>query len=239
MTDARPARQGITDLAEPAGLIFDLDGTLVDTVDARIAAWLQTFEEVGIPADRPHVAGLIGADGKRLAREVAEVSGRRLSDEVAEAVDRRAGERYDDINTDPAPLPGARELLALLRGSDLPWALATSSRADQVTVSVRALGLADGAHVIDGSQVDEAKPAPDLLINAADRIGVPGHRCWYVGDSTWDMLAARAARMLGIGLPTGAVSAASLQVAGASVVLASLTELTAELHRRGHLAARP
>lgn len=235
MTDDRPGPQSIVDLPEPAGLIFDLDGTLVDTVDARIAAWLETFEEVGIPADREHVAGLIGADGKRLAREVAEIGGRQLSDEVAEAVDRRAGERYDDINTDPAPLPGARELLAALLDSDLPWALATSSRADQVTVSVRALGLADGAHVIDGSQVNEAKPAPDLLLNAAERIRTPSHQCWYVGDSTWDMLAARAARMLGIGVPTGAVSEVALGAAGAWVVLASLTDLTTELHRRGHL----
>lgn len=238
MTDASPRVHGPSDLPQPAGLIFDLDGTLVDTVEARIGAWLQTFAEVGIPADRKHVAGLIGADGKRLAREVAEIADRRLSDDRAEAIDRRAGEHYDGINTDPRPLPGARELLSVLSVSDLPWALATSSRAAQVRASVRALGLADEAHVIDGSHVAEAKPAPDLLLHAADRIDVPGHRCWYVGDSTWDMRAARAARMAGIAVPTGAASVDALRASGASVVLSSLTELTDELERRGLLGPR-
>ncbi len=202
-----PLPSGLAGLPDPSGLIFDLDGTLVDTVEARIQAWLETFEEVGFPAERRHVAGLIGADGKRLAREVAEVAGRRLSDDRAEAIDRRAGERYDTINLDPRPLAGATDLLEALHRSELPWAIATSSRADQVTASIRALGLAGDPHIIDGSQVTQAKPAPELLLHAAERLGVSARGCWYVGDATWDMRAARAAAMPSIGIPTGGLRA--------------------------------
>lgn len=226
---------GLAGLPDPTGLIFDLGGTLVDTVAARILAWIETFEEVGFPAERRHVAGLIGADGKRLAREVAEVAGRRLSDDRAEAIDRRAGERYDRINLDPRPLAGAKDLLDALRGSQLPWAIATSSRADQVTASIRALGLAGDPHIVDGSQVTQAKPAPDLLLRAAEQLGVSARGCWYVGDATWDVRAARAAAMSSVAIPTGAVSARTLQEAGATVTITSLDELTKELMRRGVL----
>ncbi len=225
--------QDLPDLPDPGGVIFDLDGTLVDTVETRIRAWLDTFDEVGFSADRKHVAGLIGADGRRLAREVAEIAGRRLSDDRAEAIDRRAGERYDKINTDPRPLPGALELVRALEASSLPWAIATSSRAEQVGTSLGAIGLEAASHIVDGSQVAQAKPAPDLLLHAAERIDVPSHRCWCVGDSTWDMRAARAATMVPVGVATGAVSLDVLQAAGARVAIDSLEALVAELRRRG------
>lgn len=232
---AAAPRPGPGDLPEPEGLIFDLDGTLVDTVEARIRAWQLTFEEVGFAVDRNHLAGLIGADGKRLAIEVAEVGGRRLSDDRAEAIDRRAGERFDEINLDPRPLPGAVELLQALSAADLAWAIATSSRAAQVTVSVRALEVGSEAHIVDGSSVTQAKPAPDLLLHTAERLGVSSRRCWYVGDATWDMRAARAAAMVAIGVPTGAASKEALLAARANVVITSLSELHEELRRRGLL----
>lgn len=224
------------DLPEPEGVIFDLDGTLVDTVGARIEAWLLTFQEIGFAVDRSHLAGLIGADGKRLAIEVAEVGGRRLSEDRAEAIDRRAGEHFDRINVEPRPLPGAVELLRALAGGDLPWAIATSSRAAQVATSIGALGIGPDVHIVDGSNVAQAKPAPDLLLHAAERLGLSSRRCWYVGDATWDMRAARAAAMVAIAVPTGAASADTLQAAGAHLVLLALDDLRHELQRRGLLA---
>ncbi|MBA2254298.1 MAG: HAD family phosphatase [Chloroflexi bacterium] len=229
-------RVRLIDLPDPSAVIFDLDGTLVDTVRTRIDAWLDTFEQVGIPADRRHVAGLIGADGRRLANEVAGVAGRTLSSDKAEAIDRLAGERYGTLNRDPRPLPGARELLTALEAGDLPWAIATSSRAEQVDASVRALRLPGPPPIVDGSHVAQAKPAPDLLLLAAERLSVPARGCWYVGDATWDMRAARAATMAGIGVPSGAVDRAALESAGATVAVTSLAELAAELARRGLIA---
>jgi HAD superfamily hydrolase (TIGR01509 family) len=224
----------LAEMIEPGALIFDLDGTLVDTVEERITAWLRTFEEVGLPADREHVAQLIGADGKRLAREVAAVAGREMDDDRAEAIDRRSGEIYSALNTDPRPLPGVRPLLLALSRGDLPWAIGTSSRAEQVMASVDALGLDKEPTIIDGSHVRHAKPAPDLLLLAAERLGTSPRRCWYIGDATWDMLAARACGMPAVGIASGAVTADALAGAGATAV-ASFEALGSELRRRGLL----
>jgi HAD superfamily hydrolase (TIGR01509 family) len=206
-------------------VIFDLDGTLVDTVETRIAAWLEVFAEEGIPASREAIAPLIGSDGKFLARRISEASGLHLDDARAEVIDRRCGEIYDRLNTDPRPLPGVRETLEWLTERGLPWAIATSSRREQVDDSLAVLSLATQPTIIDGTHVEQAKPAPDLLLYAARELGQDPSGCWYVGDSTWDMRAARAAGMVPIGVPTGAASAADLEGAGAALVIGSLAEL--------------
>ena len=200
-------------------------------METRIEAWLRTFAEEGIPADRTQVALLIGADGKRLAREIAESAGRVLSDEDAERIDQRSGEIYDEINTQPRPTDGARSLLLALERGSLPWAIATSSRQAQTRVSIAALDLPDPPLIVDGSDVEHAKPAPDLLLLAARRLATAPAQCWYVGDATWDMLAAEAAGMVPVGVPYGAVGAEQLRAAGARAVT-TLTELEEELRRR-------
>lgn len=217
---------------DPAAILFDLDGTIVDTVGTRVEAWVRTFAEVGIPAERPHLAGLIGCDGKRLAREVAALAGRQLDELRAEAIDRRSGQLFAELNTDPQPLPGIVELIAALRASGIPWSIATSSRMDQVHASLASLRLAEVPSVTDGTSVKHAKPAPDLLLLAAEQLGIPARTCWYVGDATWDMLAARAAGMVGIGITTGAVDEATLRRAGAAVVWPTVAGLHLELRER-------
>lgn len=212
-------------LARPAAIIFDLDGTLVDTVETRIKAWLAVFAEEGITADRVIVADLIGSDGRRLAREVAAAAGITLAAGRDERIDVRSGEIYASLNTRPEPLPGASAPLARLEADGTPWAIATSSRREQVAASVSALLLSNEPLVIDGTHVLHAKPAPDLLLLAARELAVRPERCWYVGDATWDMLAAAAAGMVAIGVTTGAVDAATLREAGAIAVVASLAEL--------------
>ena len=210
----------------PDAILFDLDGTLVDTVPARISAWAATLAEAGIPVTDAQLDPMIGIDGRRLAREAAEATGRRLTDAEAEAIDRRSGELFDERNRDPRPLPGARELLRTLEERGLTWAIATSSRREQVASSLRALGLGREPRIVDGSHVDHAKPAPDLLLLGARELGVPPEGCWYVGDSTWDMRAAVAAGMVPIGVLAGAaVDERALRDAGASVVLATLSDL--------------
>jgi N-acetyl-D-muramate 6-phosphate phosphatase len=197
---------------------------------------MRVFAEVGIPADRTHVTRLIGADGKRLAKEVAEVAGRHIDEGRAEAIDKRSGAIYDELNTNPRPIPGGRPLLLALGRSSLPWAIATSSRREQVGTSVNALKLPSPPRIVDGSHVEHAKPAPDLLLLAAEQLRVPVGKCWYVGDSTWDMLASRAAGMIGIGVAYGAVSGSDLSKAGASAVTTFRT-LLADLSRRGLVPA--
>jgi beta-phosphoglucomutase-like phosphatase (HAD superfamily) len=204
----------------PDAIIFDLDGTLVDTVPARIDAWQAAFAERGLGVDRTRLEPMIGMDGRRLAAEVLGGNG------DAEEVDRRAGQLFDERNRDPRPLPGAREVLAMLDRAGVSWAIATSSRPEQVSASVAALGMEADAHVVDGSHVEHAKPAPDLLLLAARQLGLAAPGLWYVGDSTWDMRAALAAEMLPIGVLAGAaVDADLLRDAGATQVWATLAEL--------------
>jgi HAD superfamily hydrolase (TIGR01509 family) len=215
----------MTEHAKPDAIVFDLDGTLVDTVETRIVAWLRTFEEVGIPADRERVAKLIGSDGRRLAIVVAEAAGQPIDAERAEAIDRRAGEIYSRLNTDPRPLPGATDLLRALDERRIPWAIATSSRREQVGASIDALNLARRPTILDGSQVENAKPAPDLLLAASRELRVEPARCWYVGDAIWDMQAAGAAGMPGVGVVSGSATFEELKDAGAQLIVESLTQL--------------
>ena len=216
-------------LPRPAAVILDLDGTLVDTVETRIAAWLAVFDEFGIAASHAQVAPLIGSDGRFLARRVAEDAGAPLPAGRDEEIDRRSGEIYERLNRAPRPLPGVRAFLDRLESARIPWAIATSSRREQVGTSVAALALDAEPMIVDGSHVEHAKPEPDLLLLAAKELGVAPERCWYVGDSTWDMQAARRAEMTAVAVTAGAaVSRAELAQAGAHLVVAELGELLLE-----------
>ncbi len=207
-------------------MIFDLDGTLVDTVPARIAAWRETFAGEGIPVADGRLEPMIGMDGRALAREVAREAGVELDDEAAERIDRLAGEGFDRHNRSPRPLSGATEALERLDRVGVTWAVATSSRAEQVAASIAALRLDRPPRIVDGSRVAHAKPAPDLLLLAADELDVDPGRTWYVGDSTWDMRAAVAAGMHPVAVLAGAaVDERTLRSAGAAVVLPTLRGL--------------
>jgi len=210
---------------QPAAWIFDLDGTLVDTVETRITAWLRTFEEFRIPANREQVARLIGSDGRRLARVVAEAAGQTSDSQPEEDIDRRAGENFSALNLEPRVLSGATQLLDALDQHRQRWAIATSSRREQVGASVNALKLARPPLIIDGSHVEHAKPAPDLLLLAARELDIaPSNGC-YVGDAVWDMRAAVAAGMPVIGVVSGSATAAELIEAGALFTADDLTQL--------------
>jgi HAD superfamily hydrolase (TIGR01509 family) len=223
----------VRDLPIPEAVIFDLDGTLVDTVQTRIDAWNETFEEAGVPATRDALAPLIGVDGKRLAREIAALAGQPIDDARAEEIDKRSGEIYERMNSNPKPLPGVKELIDAIETRGLDWSIATSSRKDQVQTSVKALGLDSEPSIVDASHVEHAKPEPDLLLRAAKELDVDSGRCWYVGDSTWDMVAAVAAGMLPIGVTAGAaVDEQALRGAGAAAVVKTLNEIADALRAR-------
>lgn len=213
-------------MSYPLAIILDLDGTLVDTVPARIDAWVEALSGAGIRVPRASVARRIGMDGKRLARELAKVAGAPIDESRADFIDRAAGEIFARLNTRPRPLPGARELIETLQTEQIPWAIATSSRAEQVSASVTALLLHVVPTIIDGSRVAAAKPAPDLLLAAARRLGVDPGSCWSVGDSTWDVAAAQAAGMRSIAVGAGsAVGDRMLQAAGPDAIVETLSSV--------------
>jgi HAD superfamily hydrolase (TIGR01509 family) len=215
-----------TALRTPRAVVLDLDGTLVDTVGLRIDAWLQTFVEEGIPADRATLGPLIGSDGRQLARRVFKAAGVEIDDERAERIDARSGAIYSQLATNPSPLPGAIGFLDALDAAQIPWAIGTSSRREQVGPSVAALGRDREPRIVDGSAVRLAKPHPDLLLAAAKALETDPAACWCIGDSTWDVRAAIAAGMAAICITAGsALSADQLSDAGASLVLPTMADL--------------
>jgi HAD superfamily hydrolase (TIGR01509 family) len=220
-------------LPPPGAVLFDLDGTLVDTVAMRIAAWQLALAAARLTTPRDSLASLIGLDGRRLAHEIAARVGRPIDVGAAEVIDRQSGEIYARLNHSPQPLPGVDRLTIELDRRGIPWAIATSSRKEQVAVSVAALGLVRKPIIVDASHVKHAKPAPDLLLLAARHLRVKPGVCWYVGDSTWDMIAAVAAGMFAIGVTAGsAVDATTLASAGAAAVVDTLMDVAAMLDSR-------
>jgi HAD superfamily hydrolase (TIGR01509 family) len=219
----------VRSLPRPEAVLFDLDGTLVDTVATRIDAWTQALDQSGFPTTRDQLAPMIGLDGRRLAREVAAQAGRPIDEHRSEEIDKLSGEIYEHLNR-PKPLPGVARIVAAIETAGIPWAIATSSRKDQVKKSIDALGLEHEPAIIDASHVKNAKPEPDLLLYAAKELKVEPGRCWYVGDSTWDMVSAVAAGMVAIGVTIGsAASGDALTAAGATVVVETLEELATAL----------
>jgi HAD superfamily hydrolase (TIGR01509 family) len=221
-------------LPRPEAVLFDLDGTLVDTVETRITAWVETLGGAGFPVTRELIGPLIGLDGKRLAREIAALAGTVIDEHGAEEIDKRCGERYEELNRSPRALPGVLRLVETLQAHGIVWAIATSSRKAQVATSIAALDLPAEPTIVDASHVKHAKPEPDLLLLAAKEVGVEPGRCWYVGDSTWDMVSAVAAGMIAIGVTAGAaVDAGALEGAGASAVVETLDEIAEAIASRG------
>jgi len=213
----------------PRAIIFDLDGTLVDTVGTRVDSWMAVFPKYGIDPDPAFLAPLMGSDGKLLARMVAEHYGVELQPGDDATIDILAGDEFRILNTHPRSLPAAREILELLSDRGMPWAVATSSLPDDARESVASLQLRSMPIICDGADVEHAKPAPDLLLKAAGLLGTAPGETWYVGDSKWDMVAAKAAGMLAVAVLTGATSAEALADAGADVLYPTLVEFMAEL----------
>jgi HAD superfamily hydrolase (TIGR01549 family) len=214
-------------------LIFDLDGTLVDTVYAHVFAWQRALAEAGLPIDGWRIHRRIGMSGGLFARAVAREAGRALSDEEAEQAQLRHGALFRELLPERRPLPGARELLAFLREQGIPHGIATSGRHPEIDASLEALGVPPETVVVDRGDVLHAKPEPDLFLACQERLGVPVRDCYVVGDAVWDLLAARRAGMLSIGLLTGGYGEDELLGAGAFRVYRGTDELLASIDELG------
>ncbi len=217
----------------PLALIFDLDGTLIDTVYAHIFAWQRALAEADLPIDGWRIHRRIGMSGGLFARAVAREVGRELAPDEAENLQRRHGEIFRELLPERRPLPGARELLDELRRRGVIHGIATSGRRPEIDKSLEALGVGDETVVIDRGNVARAKPAPDLFLACQEALGVEAGDCYVVGDAVWDLLAARRARMLSIGLLSGGYGADELLAAGAYRVYEDAEELRESLDELG------
>ena len=214
-------------------LIFDLDGTLVDTVYAHVFAWQQALAEAEMPIDGWRIHRRIGMSGGLFARAVGRELGRALSPQEVEAVQARHGELFRKALPERRPLPGAVELLAELRATAVPHGIATSGRRPEINASLEALGVGTETVVVERGSVQRAKPEPDLFLACAEQLRVPPEECYVVGDAVWDLLAARRARMLSIGLLSGGYGADELTRAGAFRVYPDTNELRESLDELG------
>jgi len=214
-------------------LIFDLDGTLVDTVYAHVFAWQRVLAEAGMHIDAWKVHRLIGMSGGLLVKAVSREIGHELPPDRVEALQKRHGVVYKELLPDRRPLPGAVELLRYLGDSGIVYGIATSGKRDDSRPSLAALQVADGVVVVDRGDVERAKPEPDLFLACQERLAVRPEECYVVGDSVWDLLAARRAGMLGVGLLSGGYGEQELSQAGAYRVYRDAAELLAAIYQLG------
>jgi HAD superfamily hydrolase (TIGR01509 family) len=216
-------------------LIFDLDGTLVDTVYAHVFAWQRALDEAGLPIDGWRIHRRIGMSGGLFARAVAREVGRALEPEEVEAVQDRHGELFRELLPERRPLPGAVRLLAELRDHGVPYGIATSGRRPEIDKSLEALGVGGDVVVVERGDVRRAKPEPDLFLACAERLGIAPALCYVVGDAVWDLLAARRAGMFSVGLLSGGYGENELERAGAYRVYRDAEELRISLDELGVL----
>jgi HAD superfamily hydrolase (TIGR01549 family) len=214
-------------------LIFDLDGTLVDTVYAHVFSWQRALAEAGMAVDGWRIHRRIGMSGGLFTRAVARELGREIAPAEAETLQRRHGELFEQFLPERRALPGAAELLSALRQAAVAHGIATSGRRPEINASLDALGIGPETIVVERGDVLRAKPAPDLFLNCQQRLNVPVDDCYVVGDAVWDLLAARRARMLCIGLLSGGYGEDELTRAGAFRVYRDPTELHASLDELG------
>ena len=217
-------------------LIFDLDGNLIDTVYAHVFAWQRALAEAELPIDGWRIHRRIGMSGGLFTRAVARELGRPLTATEVEAVQVRHGQLFRELLPERRPLPQAIELLAELRTAEVPFGVATSGRRPEIDASLETLGLGPETVVVERGDVQRAKPEPDLFLAYAAQLGVSPDECYVVGDAVWDLLAARRARMLSIGLLSGGYGEDELTRAGAFRVYRDTKELRESLDELGLLS---
>jgi HAD superfamily hydrolase (TIGR01509 family) len=229
---------GPADYDEPPtpAFLFDLDGTLIDSVYQNVIAWRNALQKLDIDLSVWRIHRRIGMSGGLFVSALLRETGCSLSEQDIESLQHDHLAEYLAQLDSVGPLPGATELLAALTAQDVPWAIATSGRREMAGRALPMLGLADDAPMVTREMVRHAKPDPDLFLAAAALIGIDPRHAWVVGDSVWDMLAARRAGALGVGLLSGGYGREELERAGAYRVYADPAELLA---RADELGVRP
>ncbi|MDP7701655.1 HAD family hydrolase [Mycobacterium sp. TY815] len=211
-----------------AAVLFDIDGTLVDSNYLHIDAWQRAFGEVGIDVETWRIHRSIGMDGSTLVKS--------LSDNAPEDTQKQLKELHSRYYREVAsllhPLPGARALLRRVADLGLKVVLATSAPDDELKLLRKVLDCDElVAAVTSSADVDTAKPKPDIIEVALDRAGVTAERAVFVGDAIWDAEACARAKLSCIGVLSGGVSAAELQDAGAAQVFENAEKLLANIEQ--------
>ncbi len=214
-------------------LIFDLDGTLVDSVYQHVLAWHEALQAEGIELSVWRIHRRIGMSGGLFTRALLRETGRELDQGLLAQLQERHTAAYKARLREVRPLPGARQLLARLSELGCAFAIATSGRIESAGPAIAMLGVADGVPIVTRDLVPHAKPDPDLFLEAVRQLGCPVEQAVVVGDSVWDLLAARRARTLGIGVLSGGYGKEELERAGAYRVYEDPADLLVHLDEVG------
>jgi HAD superfamily hydrolase (TIGR01509 family) len=222
-----------TRLSGRPAMLFDLDGTLVDSVYQHVLSWREALDSEGLDLSLWRIHRRIGMSGGLFLQALTRELGHSLNeDQVVRLRQSHARQlllKMDQIR----PLPGAADLLARLSAMHVPWAIATSGSDVTARGTLDLLEIPAGTPVVTRDQVAYAKPNPDLFLVAAERLGLAPHDCFVVGDSIWDLLAAQRAGSLGIGLLSGGYGKEELEVSGAYRVYDDPAGLLAHLDELG------
>jgi HAD superfamily hydrolase (TIGR01509 family) len=216
-----------------SALVFDLDGTLVDSVYQHVLAWREALESAGIDLAIWRIHRRIGMSGGLFARALVRETGGDLPPAQRELLQAAHAAAYRRVAGQVRPLPGARELLARLTALRVPWAIATSGRRATAEMPLALVDVPPDVPVVTRDLVPHAKPDPDLFLEAARRLGADPLSAFVVGDSVWDMLAARRAHAIGVGLLSGGYGQDELERAGAYRVYEDPRDLLRHLDELG------
>jgi HAD superfamily hydrolase (TIGR01509 family) len=227
MTDPIPA-------ASRPAFLFDLDGTLIDSVYQHVLAWRKALDAAGIDLPIWKIHRRIGMSGGLFVAALARELQHPLTAEETARLGELHAEFFAPLASDVRVLPGARELLHTLTEQQVPWAIATSGHIRSARHGLEMLGVLDGpAPIVTRDLVRYAKPDPDLFLAAAAKLEIDIRDAWVVGDSIWDLLAAQRARALGIGVRSGGYGGQELLEAGAYRVYNDPAEILDHLHELG------
>jgi len=217
---------------QPPALLFDLDGTLVDSVYQHVLAWHEVLGKAGMELSVWRIHRRIGMSGGLFVNALLRETGKRITLEEAKRLLSQHAEAFVRRLGEVRALPGAYDLLSRLTKQRVPWAIATSGSLKTAGPSINLLGV-EPRVVITRDDVAHAKPDPDLFLAAAAKLGVDITNSIVFGDSVWDLLAARRARALGVGLLSGGYGREELQQAGAYRVYEDPRDLLLHLDEVG------
>ena len=214
-------------------ILFDLDGTLVDSAYQHVLAWHETFTDFRIDISNWKIHRRIGMSGSFFLPGLLREIGHSANQGVIDRLEKRHTKYFNRRIKTIRPLSGACELLRHLSKIGLPWTIATSGERTQAAQLVKGLGLPKSQPMVTGDDVKNAKPAPDIFLAAAEKLGVSIGDSIIVGDSPWDLLAGRRMKALGVGLLCGGYAKEELERAGAHLVYEDPAELLENLAELG------
>jgi HAD superfamily hydrolase (TIGR01509 family) len=216
-------------------LVFDLDGTLVDTVYAHVLAWQKALGEMSVNVDGYRLHRHVGSSGKLIVRLAQRAVGAQLSADQEKTIYDRHAELFQQFLPRPRPLPGATDLFAALEAGSVPHAIATASYRPVIDASLDAVGVRPWTVIVEGKETLRGKPEPDLFLATREQLGAQAEDCIVVGDSIWDHVGARRAGMLSVGVLTGGYGEEELYHAGAFRVYRHISDLLQNLDELGIL----